>query len=156
MILAMARNIPQAHASLKIRNGIEKRLRGRTLSENIRCHRCGRIGIGVAQRLQSFGMKVLAYDPYLTEDKAQQLGVKLATIDEIARQADFVTVHTPLTPKTRGIVNADFFSKAKPTLQIINVARGGIINEDDLLNALNNNHVFALDVFEHEPLPIHH
>lgn len=67
-------------------------------------------------------MKVLAYDPYLTEDKAQQLGVKLATIDEIARQADFVTVHTPLTPKT-SIVNADFFSKAKPTLQIINVAR---------------------------------
>ena len=56
-------------------------------------------------------MKVLAYDPYLTEDKAQQLGVKLATIDEIARQADFVTVHTPLTPKTRGIVNADFFQK---------------------------------------------
>ena len=102
-------------------------------------------------------MKVLAYDPYLTEDKAQQLGVKLATIDEIARQADFVTVHTPLTPKTRGIVN-DFFSKAKPTLQIINVARGGIINEDDLLNALNNNQIAraALDVFEHEPLPIHH
>lgn len=103
-------------------------------------------------------MKVLAYDPYLTEDKARQLGVKLATIDEIARQADFVTVHTPLTPKTRGIVNLDFFSKAKPTLQIINVARGGIINEDDLLNALNNNQIAraALDVFEHEPLPIHH
>ena len=63
-------------------------------------------------------MKVLAYDPYLTEDKAQQLGVKLATIDEIARQADFVTVHTPLTPKTE-VVNADFFSKAKPTLQLL-------------------------------------
>lgn len=101
MILAMARNIPQAHASLKIRNGIEKRLRGRTLSETLGVIGAGRIGIGVAQRLQSFGMKVLAYDPYLTEDKAQQLGVKLATIDEIARQADFVTVHTPLTPKTK-------------------------------------------------------
>ena len=101
MILAMARNITQAHASLKIRNGIEKRLGVELYQKTLGVIGAGRIGIGVAQRLQSFGMKVLAYDPYLTEDKAQQLGVKLATIDEIARQADFVTVHTPLTPKTR-------------------------------------------------------
>ena len=154
MILAMARNIPQAHASLKNKEWNRKAFKGVELyQKTLGVIGAGRIGIGVAQRLQSFGMKVLAYDPYLTEDKAQQLGVKLATIDEIARQADFVTVHTPLTPKTRGIVNADFFSKAKPTLQIINVARGGIINEDDLLNALNNNQIAraALDVFEHEP-----
>lgn len=154
MILAMARNIPQAHASLKNKEWNRKAFKGVELyQKTLGVIGAGRIGIGVAQRLQSFGMKVLAYDPYLTEDKAQQLGVKLATIDEIARQADFVTVHTPLTPKTKGIVNADFFSKAKPTLQIINVARGGIINEDDLLNALDNNQIAraALDVFENEP-----
>lgn len=154
MILAMARNIPQAHASLKNKAWNRKAFKGIELyQKTLGVIGAGRIGIGVAQRLQSFGMNVLAYDPYLTEDKAQQLGVKLATIDEIAKQADFVTVHTPLTPKTKGIVNAEFFSKAKPTLQIINVARGGIIDEEALLHALNHNQIAraALDVFEHEP-----
>ncbi|PTE68010.1 phosphoglycerate dehydrogenase [Staphylococcus devriesei] len=154
MILAMARNIPQAHASLKNKEWNRKQFKGVELyQKTLGVIGAGRIGIGVAQRLQSFGMNVLAFDPYLTEEKAQQLGIKLATVDEIAQQADFVTVHTPLTPKTKGIINAEFFSKAKPTLQIINVARGGIINEQDLIHALDNNQISraALDVFEHEP-----
>ncbi|MGS0651972.1 NAD(P)-dependent oxidoreductase, partial [Staphylococcus arlettae] len=112
-----------------------------------------RIGIGVAKRAQSFGMKILAFDPYLSEEKAKELEVTRASVDEIAEQADFVTVHTPLTPKTKGIVGKAFFDKAKPNLQIINVARGGIIDEAALLDALNNDQIqsAALDVFETEP-----
>ncbi|PNZ71061.1 phosphoglycerate dehydrogenase [Staphylococcus croceilyticus] len=154
MILAMARNIPQAHASLKSKEWNRKAFKGVELyQKTLGVIGAGRIGLGVAKRLQSFGMKILAFDPYLTEEKAQQLDIQLATVDEIATNADFVTVHTPLTPKTRGIINANFFAKAKPSLQIINVARGGIINEQDLLNALDNNQIAhaALDVFEHEP-----
>ncbi|UDI78027.1 phosphoglycerate dehydrogenase [Staphylococcus taiwanensis] len=154
MILAMARNIPQAHASLKNKEWNRKAFKGVELyQKTLGVIGAGRIGLGVAQRLQSFGMNVLAFDPYLTQEKAQQLDIQLASIDEIAEKADFVTVHTPLTPKTRGIINADFFSKAKPSLQIINVARGGIINEQDLVDALNNNLISraAIDVFEHEP-----
>ena len=96
----------------------------------------GRIGLGVAKRAQSFGMKILAFDPYLTEDKAKSLDIQSATVDEIAENADFV-MHTPLTPKTRGIIGEAFFKKQNH-LQIINVARGGIIDEDALVNALNN------------------
>ena len=80
--------------------------------------------MGVAKHAQSFGMKILAFDPYLTEDKAKSLDIQIATVDEIAEKSDFVTVHTPLTPKTRGIVGSSFFNKAKQNLQIINVARG--------------------------------
>ncbi len=114
MILAMARNIPQAHASLKSKEWNRKAFKGVELyQKTLGVIGAGRIGLGVAKRLQSFGMKILAFDPYLTEEKAQQLDIQLATVDEIAANADFVTVHTPLTPKTRGIINADFFAKAK-------------------------------------------
>src|SRR5699024_12863316 len=87
------------------------------------------------------------------EDKAKELNVTRATVEEIAEQADLVTVHTPLTPKTKGIVDKAFFDKAKPTLQIINVARGGIIDEDALIEALDANQIqgAAIDVFETEP-----
>ena len=98
----------------------------------------GRIGLGVAKRAQSFGMQILAFDPYLTEDKAKSLDIQLATVEEIASKSDFVTVHTPLTPKTKGIVGENFFNLAKPNLQIINVARGGIIDEDALIKALDH------------------
>lgn len=154
MILAMARNVPQAHKSLKEGKWDRKTYRGTELYNKVLgVVGAGRIGLGVAKRAQSFGMKILAFDPYLSEDKAKELNVIRATVDEIAEQADFVTVHTPLTPKTKGIVGEAFFAKAKPTLQIINVARGGIIDEEALLNALNEDRVqaAALDVFETEP-----
>ena len=154
MILSMARNIPQAHKSLQEGKWDRKAYRGTELyTKTIGVIGAGRIGIGVAKRAQSFGMKILAFDPYLSEEKAKELEVTRASVDEIAEQADFVTVHTPLTPKTKGIVGKAFFDKAKPNLQIINVARGGIIDEAALLDALNNDQIqsAALDVFETEP-----
>lgn len=154
MILAMARNIPQAYTSLKNKEWNRKAFKGVELYQKVLgVIGAGRIGLGVAKRLKSFGMTILAYDPFLTKEKAEQLGIELASIDEIAQRSDFVTVHTPLTPKTKGIIDAHFFNQAKPTLQIINVARGGIINENDLLNALNQHQIAraALDVFENEP-----
>ncbi|ATH59835.1 phosphoglycerate dehydrogenase [Staphylococcus nepalensis] len=154
MILSMARNVPQAHQSLKNGKWDRKIYRGTELyNKTLGVIGAGRIGIGVAKRAQSFGMNILAFDPYLSEDKAKELNVTRATVEEIAEQADFVTVHTPLTPKTKGIVDKAFFDKAKPTLQIINVARGGIIDEDALIEALDANQIqgAAIDVFETEP-----
>ncbi|MCU7258383.1 hypothetical protein NYR20_32685, partial [Pseudomonas aeruginosa] len=154
MILAMARNIPQAHQSLKAGEWNRKAFRGTELyKKTLGIIGAGRIGLGVAKRAQSFGMQILAFDPYLTEDKAKSLDIQLATVDEIASKSDFITVHTPLTPKTKGIVGENFFKKAKPNLQIINVARGGIIDEDALINALDHAQISraAIDVFEHEP-----
>lgn len=154
MILSMARNIPQAHKSLQEGKWDRKAYRGTELyTKTLGVIGAGRIGIGVAKRAQSFGMKILAFDPYLSKEKAKELEVTRASVDEIAEQADFVTVHTPLTPKTKGIVGKAFFDKAKPNLQIINVARGGIIDEAALLDALNNDQIqsAALDVFETEP-----
>lgn len=154
MILSMARNIPQAHKSLQEGKWDRKAFRGTELyTKTLGVIGAGRIGLGVAKRAQSFGMRILAFDPYLSEEKARELEITRASVDEIAEQADFVTVHTPLTPKTKGIVGKAFFDKAKPNLQIINVARGGIIDEAALLDALNNNQIqsAALDVFETEP-----
>lgn len=112
MILAMARNIPQAHQSLKAGEWNRKAFRGTELyKKTLGIIGAGRIGLGVAKRAQSFGMQILAFDPYLTEDKAKSLDIQLATVDEIASKSDFVTVHTPLTPKTKGIVGENFFKK---------------------------------------------
>lgn len=154
MLLAMARNIPQAHQSLRNKEWNRKAFRGVELyGKTLGIIGAGRIGLGVAKRAQNFGMKILAFDPYLTEDKAKSLDIQIATVDEIAEKSDFVTVHTPLTPKTRGIVGSSFFNNAKQNLQIINVARGGIIDETALIEALDNNLIdrAAIDVFEHEP-----
>ncbi|MGV3275163.1 phosphoglycerate dehydrogenase [Staphylococcus sp. 11261D007BR] len=154
MILSMARNIPQAHHSLKNGEWDRKAFRGTELyHKTLGVIGTGRIGIGIIQRLQSFGMRVLAYDPYLSEDKAKELNITRATVEEIAQHADFVTVHTPLTEKTKGLIGADFFNLAKPNLRVINVARGGIIDEAALVEALDQNKIAgaALDVFETEP-----
>ncbi|MCS4485333.1 phosphoglycerate dehydrogenase [Staphylococcus americanisciuri] len=154
MLLSMARNIPQAHASLTNGEWDRKSFRGTELyQKTLGVIGTGRIGIGVAKRMQSFGMRILAFDPYLTEAQANELNFTRASVEEIAEAADFVTVHTPLTEKTRGLINADFFNRAKPNLHIINVARGGIIDEQALIDALNDGKIAsaALDVFEHEP-----
>lgn len=154
MLLSIARNIPQAHASLTSGTWDRKSFRGTELyQKTLGVIGTGRIGIGVAKRMQSFGMRVLAFDPYLTEAQANELHFTRATVEEIAEAADFVTVHTPLTDKTRGMINADFFNRAKPNLRIINVARGGIIDEQALIDALDAQKIAgaALDVFENEP-----
>ncbi|WP_414049957.1 phosphoglycerate dehydrogenase [Macrococcus animalis] len=157
MILSLVRNIPQAHHDLQNDEWNRKKYQGLELqNKTLGIIGFGRIGQGVAKRLQSFGMKVLAYDPFLTNDKAQGLEVINATVEDIRDKADVITVHTPLTDKTRGMINADFFKQAKDNLLIVNVARGGIIVEADLINALDENEIrgAALDVFEIEP-PLH-
>ncbi|RIN76997.1 phosphoglycerate dehydrogenase [Staphylococcus simulans] len=154
MILAMARQIPEANQSLKEGKWNRSQFKGTELyHKTLGIIGTGRIGLGVAKRAKSFGMKIIAFDPYLTAEKAKELDIERATVEEIAQRADFVTVHTPLTPKTKGLIDADFFAQAKPNLQIINVARGGIIDEQALVDALDQGLIAraAIDVFEHEP-----
>lgn len=120
MILSMARNIPQAHQSLKDGKWDRKTYRGTELyNKTLGVIGAGRIGLGVAKRAQSFGMQILAFDPYLSEDKAKELNVTRATVEEIAEQADFVTVHTPLTPKTKGIVGKAFLKKLNQRYKLL-------------------------------------
>jgi D-3-phosphoglycerate dehydrogenase len=160
MLGALARHIPQAHSSMtagkwdrKLYQGSE--IQGKTLG----VLGMGRIGGEVAKRALAFGMKVIAYDPFLTEARAKQLGVELVQeLDAIYRSADFITVHMPVTDQTRGMLNADAFTKMKPGVRIVNCARGEIIEEKDLIAALESKKVAgaALDVFCEEPLPAEH
>ncbi|HET7626856.1 MAG TPA: phosphoglycerate dehydrogenase [Bacillales bacterium] len=154
MMMAVARRIPQAYRSLtsgewnrKAFKGVE--LNGKTLG----IVGMGRIGAEVAKRAKAFQMKVVAFDPFLTEEKAGKLGVKRLTLEEVVRQSDFLTVHTPLTKKTRHLIGKDQFDQMKPGVRIINCARGGIIDEDALYNAVREKKVAgaAIDVFEIEP-----
>lgn len=155
MMLAMARNIPQAHASLKNREwrrsdfvGVE--LRGKTLG----IFGMGRIGSGVAKRALAMEMNVIGYDPYLSEERAEQLGITIGTVDEILEQADFITLHMPKTPQTKGMIDAAAIAKMKDGVRIVNCARGGIIDEAALAEALKSGKVAgaAIDVFESEPV----
>ncbi|CAM2803527.1 phosphoglycerate dehydrogenase [Paenibacillus sediminis] len=154
MMMALARHIPQAYAKTvsgvwdrKSYLGVE--LRNKTLG----VLGMGRIGSEVAKRAKAFGMDILGYDPFLTEDRAEKLGVKLATVDDIIRNADFMTVHTPLTPETRHMISRPQFEVMKKGMRIINCARGGIIDEMALIEAINEGIVAgaAFDVFEQEP-----
>jgi D-3-phosphoglycerate dehydrogenase len=113
----------------------------------------GRIGSLVAERLAGFGAELIAYDPYVTPTRAQQLGVRVVTLDELVEQSDFITIHIPKTPETTGLFGAAQFAKAKPTLRIVNCSRGGIIDEDALYQALSTKQIAAagLDVFVSEP-----
>lgn len=154
MMLALARNIPAAHFSTSQGNWERNKFNGVELyGKTLGIIGMGKIGTEVALRAKSFGMKIFGYDPYLTEDRADHLGVLKATLDEIAENADFITLHTPLTKETRGLINEKFLQKTKPGVRIINCARGGIIDEAALLQALQSGHVAgaALDVFETEP-----
>ena len=113
----------------------------------------GRIGALVAARMQSFGMRVVAYDPYVTSARAQQLGVELLSLDELVAQADFLTIHMPKTPETTGMIGAEQLKAMKPTAYVINVARGGLVDEDALYDALTSGEIAGagLDVFTSEP-----
>jgi D-3-phosphoglycerate dehydrogenase len=119
----------------------------------------GRIGTEVAKRAIAFGMKVIAYDPYLTEERARAIGAGYAdSLDQVYTSADFITVHMPVTPETKNMLNAAAFTKMKPGVRIVNCARGEIISENDLIAALESGKVAgaALDVFSVEPLPADH
>ncbi|MBQ9479511.1 MAG: phosphoglycerate dehydrogenase, partial [Selenomonadaceae bacterium] len=138
MMLSMSRHIPAANQSVhegrwdrKKFVGVE--LKGKTLG----VIGMGRIGAGVAKRAIAFGMKVIGYDPYLSEERANDLGVKIGAFDELIESSDFITVHMPLTPDTKNMIAMPQMKRMKSGVRLINCARGGIINEQDLATALN-------------------
>src|SRR5512142_1270649 len=160
MLLSLARKVPQAHASMMAGKRDRKLYQGVELAEKtLGILGMGRIGGEVAKRALAFGMRVLAYDPFLSEARAKALGVELVgELDAVYRDADFITVHMPVTEQTKGMLNAEAFSKMKPKVCIVNCARGEIIVENDLLAALDSGKVaaVALDVYATEPLPADH
>ena len=159
MLLGLARKLPQAHGSMAAGKWDRKQFQGaEVFGKTLGVLGVGRIGSEVAKRALAFGMKVLAYDPFLTEARAKALGVESLDLDDVYRDADFITVHMPVTDQTRGMLNAEAFSKMKPKVCIVNCARGEIIVENDLLAALDSGKVAAaaLDVYSTEPLPEGH
>ncbi|WP_019639522.1 phosphoglycerate dehydrogenase [Paenibacillus fonticola] len=154
MMMALARHIPQAYAKTVAGLWDRKSFLGVELRNKILgVLGLGRIGIEVAKRAAAFGMTVIGYDPFLSEERANKLGIKLTTVDEVIRTADFMTVHTPLTNETHHMIARPQFDVMKRGMRIINCARGGIIDEAALVEALDEGIVAgaAFDVFEHEP-----
>ncbi|GAA3596679.1 phosphoglycerate dehydrogenase [Klugiella xanthotipulae] len=153
-ILSLARHLPQAHEALS--NGLWKRsaYTGTELYEKtIGIVGLGRIGALVAERVKGFGVTIVAYDPYVTSARAQQLGVQLVSLEELLAQADFLTIHMPKTPETTGMIGAEQLAQMKPTAYVVNVARGGLIDEQALYEALAAKTIAGagLDVFVQEP-----
>jgi len=155
LLLALAKNVPQATASMKGGKWEKKafvsvEVAGKTLG----VIGLGRIGGEVARRAKGFAMRVIAYDPFISEEAAAALGVELVEIPDLLHRADFITIHTPLTPETDHLIDADAIAKMKTGVRIINCARGGIIDEAALYDALKAGKVAgaALDVFEQEPI----
>jgi D-3-phosphoglycerate dehydrogenase len=156
MLMALARKIPQAHASMKSGEWNRKAYQGVELYNKILgILGMGRIGSEVARRAIAFGMRVLAYDPYLALSRAKALQIEIVELDDLYARSDFITVHMPLTDETKGMLNASAFAKMKKGVRVLNCARGGIINETDLYTAIQSGQVAgaALDVYEVEPLP---
>ncbi|MFC6324755.1 phosphoglycerate dehydrogenase [Microbacterium koreense] len=153
-VLSLARRIPAAHASLADGQWKRSAYTGTELFEKtVGIIGLGRIGALIAARLQAFDMRVVAYDPYVTSARAQQLGVQLVTLDELLEQSDFVTIHMPKTPETTGMIGEAQFARMKPTAFVVNVARGGLIDEAALAVALRDGEIAGagLDVFTSEP-----
>jgi D-3-phosphoglycerate dehydrogenase len=154
LILALARNVPQAHTALVAGRWERSRWEGVELADKtLGVVGLGRIGKLVAQRAAGFGMRLIAYDPFVAPDKGRQMGVEMMSLEEVVAEADFLTVHLPKTKETTGIIGAELLARAKPSLRIVNVARGGIVDEAALDAALRSGTVAgaALDVFATEP-----
>lgn len=154
MILSAARNIPQADRSVKEgrwerKKFVGKELRGKTIG----IIGLGRIGYEVAKRARAFEMNVIAYDPYISEARAREIGVRLVDLDYLISNSDIITVHVPKTKETENLIGEEEFEKMKDGVIIVNCARGGIINEQALIKALKSGKVYAaaLDVYEKEP-----
>jgi D-3-phosphoglycerate dehydrogenase len=153
-ILSLARHIPAAHASLAAGEWKRSKYTGTELFEKtLGIIGLGRIGALITERMQAFGMEVIAYDPYVTAARAQQLGVRLVGLDELLAQSDFVTIHMPKTPETTGMIAGPQLAAMKPTAYIVNVARGGLIDEAALAQALRDGEIAGagIDVFSSEP-----
>ncbi len=154
MLLAQARNIPQAHAALVSGRWERSRWTGVELSDKtLGIVGLGRIGKLVAQRALAFGMHLVAYDPFVSSDRARQLSVELVELERLVAMADFMTIHVTKTPETIGLVDAALLAQAKPGLRVINVGRGGIVDEAALAAAIAEGRLggAALDVFDQEP-----
>ncbi|GGG05678.1 phosphoglycerate dehydrogenase [Paenibacillus aceti] len=153
MMMALARHIPQAYAKTISGTWDRKFLGVELRNKKLGVLGMGRIGSEVAKRAKVFGMDILGYDPFLTEERAEKLGIKLSSVDEIVRNADFITVHTPLTPETKHMISRPQFEVMKKGMRIVNCARGGVVDELALVEAIDQGIVAgaAFDVFEKEP-----
>jgi D-3-phosphoglycerate dehydrogenase len=159
LMLALARNIPQANVSLKAGRWTREKFTGSEIcNKTLGIIGLGNIGAIVAERALGLKMRVLAYDPFVSPEVAAKLRVELVSLDDIYARADFITVHTPLTKETRGLIGPAAFAKMKKGVRIVNCARGGIVDEDALLQAITTGIVAgaALDVFVEEPPPVSH
>jgi D-3-phosphoglycerate dehydrogenase len=157
MLLAQARNIPQAHAALVAGRWERSRWEGVELADKtLGIVGLGKIGRLVATRAAALGMDLIAFDPYVGSPAARQLGIELVDLDELLARADFITIHVARTKETVGLLDAERLARAKPGVRIINVARGGIVDENDLADAIRSGHVggAALDVFVEEPTTV--
>ena len=155
LLLAVARNVPQAHAALVQGRWERSKWEGvELLDKTLGIVGLGRIGKLVATRAAAFGMRIVAFDPYISAERARQLSIELLPLDQLVAESDFLTVHLPKTKETLGIIGREMFLKAKPELRVINVARGGIIDEEALATAVKEGIIAgaALDVFTKEPM----
>lgn len=156
MLMSLARRIPHAYHSLYNGKWDRKTFTGSELYEKtLGIVGIGKIGRAVAERMSGFGMNIIGYDPVMSADAAERIGVKLVGMEEIYRRSDFITIHTPLNDATRGLFNKDTLGRCKQGVRIVNCARGGIIEEAALLEALESGQVggAALDVYSQEPPP---
>ncbi len=154
MMMSLTRNIPQATASMKSGKWEKSKFMGTEIfNKTLGIIGLGNIGTIVADRANGLKMKVIGYDPYISEETALKKGIKLVSLDELLSQSDFITIHTPLTNSTKNLINKETIAKMKDGVRIICCARGGIVNEDDLAEALQSGKVkgAALDVFAKEP-----
>ncbi len=157
MMLSLAREIPAANASTQAGKWEKSRFMGvEIMGKTLGVIGCGNIGAIVCDRAQGLKMKVIGYDPFLTEERAAKMGIEKVDLDTLLSRADFITLHTPLTDQTRNIINADALKKTKQGVRIINCARGGLVVEAALKEAIESGHVAgaALDVYEEEPAKV--
>jgi D-3-phosphoglycerate dehydrogenase len=154
LMLSLARQIPQAHASIKTGKWERSKFKGIEIyGKTLGCIGLGNIGKLVAERALGLKMNVIAYDPFLSKEAAERIGVELVTLDELLKRSDIITIHTPLTPETKDLINKDTIEKTKKGIVFINCARGGVINEKDITEAIKSGRVAgaAFDVYVNEP-----
>ena len=154
MLLSLCRNIPEAHASVKRGEWTRSKFMGVELNgKTLGVIGLGRIGTRVTTRARAFGMTVIAYDPYIAPTVAEKVGAEMVTLDQLLAESDVITVHTPLSDETRRMLKEEHFAKMKDGVIVLNIARGGIYEENALANALNTGKVAgaAIDVYEDEP-----
>lgn len=158
MLFSLARNIPRADRSMRAGKWEKKKFTGRELAgKTLGVIGVGRVGSVVAERARGLKMRVLGHDPFLTPERAAELGVERAGLNELLASSDFMTLHTPLTPETRSLIRAETLALAKPGAMLVNCARGGLVDLDALCDAINSGRIAgaALDVYPTEPPPRH-